>query len=187
MRPRSVIAVTFLDGAAVAAALFFGLQPHGTTASRPVTAAQAPAPSISIPQLLEEEARTRAAQLAPATADRARERHTREARREAARSGRSHNVRAREAKHAARERAPVRSAHAVRPAPETATRTGAKSGGNRHGRSRAEPERAQRVKQEADARRQLEREDVRQRRLSEHSERASRNGEQRTGAAQAVS
>src|SRR5271156_906931 len=124
MERRTVIAVSFLDGAAVAAALFFGLQSHPSGVVHRVTVAQAPPPAISTTPLSQEEARAREAVRAADLASRARAQRAREVKRATAMAGKAHKLRAREARHtAAQSRAAEKQARAVGPATAPRTKT----------------------------------------------------------------
>jgi hypothetical protein len=81
MRRRTIIAVSFLDGAAVVAALFFGLVPHSSsTTPRTAVAQAAPSQTARATQLLAEEARAREAADAAAKQTKALKVHARQAR-----------------------------------------------------------------------------------------------------------
>jgi hypothetical protein len=100
MRHRKLIAVGFLDGAAVVAALFFGLQSHSThTPTAPRTAvAQATPSSGAAAQVLAEDARARQARQAEAKTSRLREATARETHQLQVRASRLRERHAREAR-----------------------------------------------------------------------------------------
>jgi len=118
VRHRTVIAVSFLDGAAVAAALFFGLSPHSTptpaASAHHVAVAQAAPPAAPVTPLLaeaEEEARAREARHAAAKVGKTLNKQARAAKRAAAMLRRAQKLREREVRHAdAQSRAAERQA-----------------------------------------------------------------------------
>ncbi len=175
MERRTVIAVSFLDGAAVAAALFFGLQSHPSAVVHRITVAQAPPPAMSTMQRSQEEARAREAVQAADRASRARGQRAREVKRATAMASRAHKLRAREARHAAaRSRAAEKQASAAGPAtpPRTKTRRQKQTHDSKpkHGRG---------SRPEAERRRQLNRERAEENRARKRSEREAAREERR--------
>jgi hypothetical protein len=167
MERRTVIAVSFLDGAAVAAALFFGLQSHPSAVVHRITVAQASPPAVSTTQRSQEEAGAREAIQAADQASRAREKRTREATRATAKAGRAQKLRAREARHAAaKSRAAEKQAGAVRPRPPPRTKTRRQK--QSHG---SKPKHGKRSRREAGGERQLDRERAEENRERKRSER----------------
>jgi hypothetical protein len=168
MRHRTVIAVSFLDGAAVAAALFFGLQPHSTptsTAHHVAVARAAPPSAPAMQTLLEEEARAREALQAADKASRAQEKHAREAKRAKAKISRAQKLRAREARRAAAQSgAAEKQTSAAKPkaTPHTKKQKPARSSKPKH----RESSHAQ-----AESKRQIEHERAAERREREHAQR----------------
>jgi hypothetical protein len=142
MRHQTVIAVSFLDGAAVAAALFFGLSPHSAptpaASAHHVVVAQTAPPSSpaavpATPLLAEAEAvRVREARHAAAKVGKTLSTQARASKRAAAMLGRTQKLREREAR---RSFAHSRSAerHAVAEEPERAPQPRSK----RQGQTRA--------------------------------------------------
>lgn len=126
MRHQTVIAVSFLDGAAVAAALFFGLSLHSTPTpaanAHHVAVAQAAPPAAPVTPLLaeaEEEARAREAGHAAAKVGKTLNKQARTAKRAAAMLRRAQRLREREVRRAdAHSRAAERQAVAEEPRPE---------------------------------------------------------------------
>jgi hypothetical protein len=129
MRHRTVIAVGVMDVAAVAAALFLGLQSQSTPAVHRVTVAGTSPPSARSAQLQREETRAlEAAQIETAARDaaaKAEEKRTRTAARAAARLSRQQTLRKRQSRHpvTAQSRATERE---TRGAPKPKTRPPAK-------------------------------------------------------------
>ncbi len=108
MKRRTVIVVSVLDVAAIAAALFFGLQSHATGAAHHLAVAQASPRQTPTAGLLEEEAEVREAQRGAAKASSLRAQRVQLLKRTAAaerRAQRLHAARARRASRAAEKRA----------------------------------------------------------------------------------
>jgi hypothetical protein len=182
MRHRSVIAVSFLDGAAVAAALLFGLSPHSTptSATHHVAVAQAAPPStpatVPVTPLLAEETRVREARHA-AKVSKTLNTHEREARRAAAKLSKAQKSSERQARRTdAQNRAAERraAAKAPRPTPEPKvskqrqTRdSNPKHGSGSHAESRAQRRLAREQRQEKREREHAQREAAHQQRREE--------------------
>lgn len=167
MERRTVIAVSFLDGAAVAAALFFGLQSHSAAVVHRATVAQARPPTISTTQRWQEEAQAREAVQAADQASRARKKRQREVTMATAKAGRVQKLRARDARHAvAQSRAAEKQARALRPRPPPRTKV------RRHKQTRgSKPKRGRGSRPEAGAKRQLDRERAEENRERKRAER----------------
>jgi hypothetical protein len=188
-RRRNVIAVSVLDVAAVAAALFIGLQSHSNPVTHHVAVAQAAPPSSAVNRLLEEEARARGALRAATTASeaqKAQERRAREAARAAAELSRAQRLRERLARRSGTHSRAAEGQAAAERAPRTAgSQRQPKSKQPKH-TDTAKPHHDTSAHEEAQAKREQKREQSREeherQRASRESAREKRREERRAPA-----